>query len=693
MRKFLLAGFILVFIFNSLFSTEKESILSDKTIRALNNEISGERALDYIRHIALHKRDQASDEYHLAAEWVLKTAKTFGLSDVQIEKYPADGNIYYYMQKTRGGWDAEFAELWITEPQEEKLTSYASIPLSLANRSQSCDYMGQLVYIGDGTKPENYRHHKVKNKIVLAEGSASKVAEMAVDRHGALGVVHINQRFAHDEPDNVSRVRIFTKKKSFVFSLSHRRGEKLKARLLRGEKITVRGIVKASIHPGFYENVVATIPGTDLAKEEILLVAHLCHYKPGANDNGSGSAALLEIGRTLTRLIKEGKISRPKRTIRFLWVPEMSGSIAYAAKHPDIMGRMIAGINFDMVGQYLNKNNSTFYLNCTPHSQPHYINDLFTNIVEYIGRNSVESLSGNQEYAPAILSLSGSRDSLRYRISPYTGGSDQYIFNDGLLNVPTVFLFVWPDRYYHTSGDKPEICDPTQLKRSSYIGAAALTVLMDDCPDKSRRLAVEVSNRANSRITSEIKRAMNLIEHSTKSSLHTANKEGINFINQIYKRETATLKSLKNYSRRDQAVDGYINGLITKLAQQKRISKLNLKAFYTLICKTRNILPQGVRTTNAERAAMSTIPIRIKSLKGPPDNNYLKEKLKGKEVDMDHPIHKVDSRYRYEILNFVDGKNTLMDIRNAVSAEYQPIPVQWVKQYLELLQKAGIIKM
>jgi hypothetical protein len=684
----------LIFCIVLLYSQDKGVLLSEKVIRALDNEISGERAQDYIRHISQYKRDQASDEYNIAAEWVAKQVKKFGLSNVHIEKYPADGKVYYYMQKSRGGWDAEFAELWIIEPQEEKLTSYADIPVSLANRSQSCDVTGELIYLGDGTKPEDYKGVDIKGKIVLVEGSASRAVQLAVDEFGAHGVVHINQRFAHDEPDNVSRVRIFTKKKTFVFGLSHRRGEQLKGRLKRGEKIIVRGIVKANIHPGHYTNVVATIPGTDLAKEEILLVAHLCHYKPGANDNASGSACLMEIGRALVRLIEAGKIKKPKRTIRFLWVPEMSGSIAYAAKHPDIIKRMVAGINFDMVGQYLNKNNSTFYMNRTPHSQPHYINDLLTNIVEYIGKNSVEQLSGTSQYAPAILSLSGSRDALRYRISEYVGGSDQWIFNDSLLAVPCVFLFVWPDRYYHTSGDKPEICDPTQLKRSSFVGAAALTYLMDDCSTKARKLAMEIYIRASIRIARQVKRACSLMDNSEVSSIHESYKEGVNFIQHVSRCEIKTLKSLKLYSPKDKTVNSLIADLISNIKQKHARSHQDVDDFYAFLCRLNKIQTKKIRLTPAEQKAQAIVPVRNANLKGPLGREFLKDKFKNSQVAKRNlELDQRDSRLKYEILNYVNGQNSLLDIRNAVSAEYSPVPLEWVKEYMMLLKEAGILKM
>jgi len=669
------------------------SILPEETIRALNNELSGERAQDYIRHIAHYSRLQPSRGYTESAKWLAEAAKEAGLSDVNIERYPSDGEKYYYMYGTSPAWDVEFAELWIIEPREEKLTSYADIPTSLAITSQSCDVKGELIYVGNGTDTDDYRKVNVKDKVVLADGSIGTVASLAVDRYGALGVVTINQRFSYDEPDNVSSIRIRTETPTFGFGLSHRRGDELKNRLLNGEKITVRAIVKTDIHPYFYENVVATIPGSDLAEEELLLTAHLCHYKPGANDNGSGSACLLEIGRALRRLIDEGKIKQPKRTIRFLWVPEMSGSIAYAATHPEIVDRMVASINLDMVGQYLNDNNSTFFLHCTPHSQPHYINDLLINLTEFVAAHNVQSLMNRGGFSYPVYSFSGSRDAFRYRVFEYVGGSDQWIFNDGLLGVPSMFFLVWPDRYYHTSGDKPEICDPTQLKRSSFLGAATMVYMMDDCPHKARRLAGEILLRAQSRITKEIKRSFDFINNSSSSDIHKNYKEALNFVEQAYKREIATLESVKSYSHRDDEVDRYVDGLIEGTEKTKENSRREVKDFYTLSCDTRKILPREVVFTNEEREALSIIPVRNPHLKGPLGREYLQEKLRGSGINLDLPVFRMDSRITYEILNFTNGKNSLLDIRNAVSAEYEPVPLPWVKEFLELLAKAGIVKM
>jgi len=690
-RTILFPFFIGLFVFMPARAAAQttEPLLSREELRALNNEISGERAQDYIRDIARFHRLQPSRAYSQAAEWVAEKARVLGFSDIRIEKYPADGETTYFMYDSSPAWDVEFAELWIVEPKEEKLAGFEEIPLSVAIGSSACDQSGQLVYVGEGTSPEDYEKTDVKGKVVLASGPIGAAAGLAVDRFGALGVVTINQRFADDEPDNIGSLRINTKTPSFGFGLSHRRGNELRDRLLRGEKFTVRARVKAETHPYFYENVIAAIPGTDLAAGEVLLTAHLCHNKPGANDNASGSACLLEVGRALRRLIDEGKIPPPKRTIRFLWVPEMSGSIAYVSRHPEVSEQTIAGINLDMVGQYLNKNNSTFFLHLTPYSRPHFINDLLSNLTEFVTENNTQALMS--ESAFAVYSLSGSRDAFRSRIMGYTGGSDQVIFNDSLIAVPFAFFLVWPDRYYHTSGDQPEQCDPTQLKRSSLLAAAATVFLMDDSPDRARRLAGEAGARAEARLAGELKRGFDLINASADAAIHGAYKEAVNGMNRALDREGTALDSIKQYSEGAEDIDGYCQASVAKLKSEQALRLKDLETYYTLSCQARKIPPQRPALTAEEERAARIVPRREAALKGPVGWGFLREKLKESPPALNLPDLRQTGLITYEVLNFVDGKNSLLDIRNAVSAEFGPVPLQWVEDYIRLLARAGVV--
>lgn len=689
--KRLVLSLVLFSLFPQILKSQTvESIFSEELLRAINNEISGELAQEYIRYIGHWQRLQPSKGHALAAEWVAEKAREIGFSEVQVEKYLADGKKHYYMTQSELAWDVEYADLWIIEPVKEKLTSYAEIATSLAITSQTCDVEAELVYADRGTAAADYAGMDVKGKVVLATGSPRTVGRLAIDELGALGIIVM--RRANDDPDIVSASRITVETPSFGFALSHRAGVRLRDRLLSGEKIKVRARVKAEVHPGYYENVIATIPGTDLADEEVVLTAHICHLKPGANDNASGCAALLEIGRTFVKLIDEGILKKPKRTIRFLWVPEMTGSIAYAATHPDVVEKMVCGINLDMVGQYLNSNNSTFFLHFTPHSQWHYVNEVLANITELVATHNVRALSRTRGFSLPVYSLSGSRDAFRYRIRGYSGGSDQTIFNDGAIGVPFAFLLVWPDRYYHTSGDKPEICDPTQLKRSSFIAAAATSFLVDDCPVKSSKLAYEVYSKGRNRIVDEEKRCIYFLNRSEATTVHSDFKETVNFIDQAYLREAASIQNVKTYSQRDSGTDLYIDDLIQKLAKEKPSSYRNIEDHYQKICREFEIAPQKPGLTDEEVAAKNIVPERNPDLKGPLGRTYLRNRLAESGRDANLPIFSASSYTSYEAFNLINGKNSLLDIRNIVSAEFEPIPVSWVKDFVELLQEADIVK-
>jgi carboxypeptidase Q len=89
---------------------------------------------------------------------------------------------------------------------------------------------------------------------------------------------------------------------------------------------------------GMERNVLAEIPGTDLADEIVMFGAHFdsWHAGTGATDNGAGSVVMLEAARIIQEAIKETGV-RPRRTLRIaLWSGEeqgLLGSRGYVGHH------------------------------------------------------------------------------------------------------------------------------------------------------------------------------------------------------------------------------------------------------------------------------------------------------------------------------------------------------------------------
>ena len=224
-----------------------------------------------------------------------------------------------------------------------------------------------------------------------------------------------------------------------------------------------------------------------------------------------------------------------------------------------------------------------------------------------------------------------------------------------------------------------------------FRSAAAAYFLADDCPHKARRLAGEMFARAGERIARETRRCFTLLNRSDKDDLHESYKEAVNFIDQIFRREAAALASLKEYSGRDSEVDAWLDDMLPRIAARKPARIKEVEDFYRLSCGIRGLKPQKPVVTADEMAAARIVPKRNDALRGPFSSSYLREKL-GADVSLDLPIFRMDGRMTYEILNFIDGKNNLLEIRNAVSAEYGPVPVTWVKDFVDLLRLADIVQ-
>src|SRR5579862_4074128 len=366
-------------------SAQKPPLLPEQTVAALSNELSGEIAKRNLEGITRFHRQRGSQGFHSAAEIVAERARAYGLTDVQILKFPADGKIYYGTQRSRPPWDAEFAELWeLTNGQPAvKIASYEAEPVTLAEDSESADVTASLIDVGDGTKESDYAGKNVKGQIVLVAAQPGAVQDLAAGKFGAAGIISYaqNQKTAWSgEDENLIRwghLESFSPNKTFAFMFSLKTARAYQARLAAGEKIQLHATVKAGQHSGFTEVVTATIPGadSDVKNEEIAFSCHLDHQRPGANDNASGCVTILEVARTLQRLISEKKIDPPARSLRFIWPPEVEGTITLLNAQPEFAQRIKAVIHMDMVAGNENTK-SVFHVTRGPLSLPSFVYDV-----------------------------------------------------------------------------------------------------------------------------------------------------------------------------------------------------------------------------------------------------------------------------------------------------------------------------
>jgi hypothetical protein len=459
----------------------RQGTLLDPAVRALlSEELSGEIAKEHVIAITRHHRIQGSRGYHAAAEWVLAKLREYGFDEAHawIETYPSDGKIHYQTWQSPSGWDIESAELRMLAPREERIVGFPEIAMSVVTYSNAGDVTAELVWVGDGTRASDYAEKDVQGKFVLATGYGGSVHRLAVLGHGAAAVVcYLDDERAAEHPDMLQYTGMWPRpdelaRTTFGFNLTNRQGEELRGLLESGERVVLRGrVAGVGLEPYAMSVVVARIDGGSRPEEELLFSAHLDHPKESANDNASGSGAILDVARGLRRLIDAGRLSAPGRTLRFLWVPEWFGTMAYLDGHEEVLGRaraegragsVLACANLDMVGEDLEKLHSRLILTRTPLSVASALDAVFADMAAMVDALDVRTPRGG-------------RSSFHWRQVPFSGGSDHMMFLD--RGIPSVMLSHDPDYTHHTSEDTPDKVDPVELERCELVAAGALWYL------------------------------------------------------------------------------------------------------------------------------------------------------------------------------------------------------------------------
>lgn len=196
------------------------------------------------------------------------------------------------------------------------------------------------------------------------------------------------------------------------------------------------------------ENVLAYIEGSEKSEEIIVISAHLDHVGVekgaiynGADDDGSGTVAILEIAEAFQRAQMEG--NGPKRSILFLHVTgEEKGLLGsrYYTENPIFpLANTIANLNIDMIGRIDERHQEN----------PNYIyligSDKLSSELHVISEET------NKKYIQMDLDYKYNDDNDPNR---FYYRSDHYNF--AKVNIPIIFYFNGTHEDYHRPTDTPD---------------------------------------------------------------------------------------------------------------------------------------------------------------------------------------------------------------------------------------------
>jgi hypothetical protein len=286
-----------------------------------------------------------SPAYNRSAEWAAEQFRAMGISNVKLEPFTIPN-----------GWERGYARGRMVAPVERHLFIES---LGWAPSTPAGGVRGELVKIGDIDADKiKAQAGQLKGRLVMLdlaaifahgfEGFAKIPAALQAFKDAGVGAVvvgdfennNVLNAFSFDWGAHVSPLPV---------AQIGKEDAQLIDRLMRSGAVTIEFEYQNRVTgPTQVNNVIAEIPGRDKADEWLIIGAHLdsWDYGTGAQDNGSGTAMVMEAARAIAAMGRA-----PRRTIRFaLWGGEeqgLLGSAAYVRAHRAELGKCVAVLNTD----------------------------------------------------------------------------------------------------------------------------------------------------------------------------------------------------------------------------------------------------------------------------------------------------------------------------------------------------------
>lgn len=659
-------------------------------IKKINKAISGDRMLDRIREISCYHRIQASEGYRAAAIHCRKILQEDGIRS-EILSYPARNEQRYLTMKVFQEWRCRKAYCNLIFPNKETIADYSEDNLSIIQKSYACDYRNtpvDIVLLDQGCDKSAYEGLDLAGKIIFVRDSFNLYLDWAIEKGGAIGIItdHIAEvqggRTRYDLLD-IKKYNTFwwTKDnneiKPFGFVLTPREGDKLAKLCLKMRKEKdkdstkppypqVNCFVDSDFYDGTFENVCATLESE--SSEEILITAHLCHPRSSANDNASGVTAAMEVLKVIKDLIENGELPPLKRRIRILLIPEYTGIYAYLESIGADRSKIKAGINLDMVGGKQEKGYGPLTLSGLPRSTPSFVMDLATLILDEL-KKEVPGFSPGS-LVPMFNSAT----------VEFTGGSDNFILSDPAVGIPTPMLGQWPDMYYHTSGDTPEVISTHILSKSASIAAVYaytlatlsekdLPIIFGKAYVRMQEELTELQNRAIRGELSFLKLAEEFAHYADyyvkacEDYIRFFNGEDLLSINRMISLETDRIRHSAN---------DMLSHFCTMNGVKPIDKSFQFEAKYMYIPRRKYISPINQLTEYTEASKV------------------LKEALE--QYIKNYRIQFSDSSYAELLIQYyIDGKRTAAEIAKNVIMDCRNGDEETVHQYIQLLLKLDLV--
>ncbi len=405
--------------------------------RLLGQLVSARRVYFVAKRITLYNRIQGSQDLLDIVE---------ELEGLLVDEAPdiVETNLFRYTGRSGPSW-LPLPVSWnpfdaVIEAGAETIT-FSQHPTLIAAHSPPSEgwISGRVERVEDPLDPASYEG--VSDKILVIETNHRLAYRLAAEA-GAPAVILARKTSG---PNSYPYIGLFlTEEEASKYSTPAVTMPLERARALEGKSIRLK--IDADIGgPGRLPVLIAWVG--DKKGPGPMILGHICHPMPGANDNASGAAASLEAFLAVAQAIEHGTVDPGDSTIRLMLMPEFTGTILGLEGWMSDIG--VTAYNLDMVGAGEHAGVEKARAYAPPPAVPlRRAYDYFI-----VAQRVVEGAA---------------------RPHYYMFGSD----HDAFLSYgkPSLMVNQWPDPNYHSDTDDTNNLDPNRLAATALEAAIAATL-------------------------------------------------------------------------------------------------------------------------------------------------------------------------------------------------------------------------
>jgi hypothetical protein len=335
---------------------------------------------------------------------------------------------------------------------------------------------------------------------------------------------------------------------------------------------------------------------------------------------------------------------------------------------PEMVPHIRAVIHMDMVGGG-EVTKSIFHVTRAPASLPTFINDVAEAFGEFVNEQSYEfAATGHAAYP--LVAPEGSKQALLAQFSEFTPGSDHDVYEEGSYRIPAIYLNDWPDRYIHTNFDAAANIDPTKLLRAAFIGGASGYFLASLDANVAASIVIHLE-------TGGLRRRAVLLRRWSELLAMGEMREMVKLA-QVHREYE--LELFRSFER-----------MVPSGVSMEPFGQMFAKSFDEMFGPYEPVAPAtGDAALVFQRNPEPKGPMAVFGSDYFVDH-YGADRARALKLLNYEGLRGGGGDYAYEVLNFVDGKRNAQGIRDSVAAEYGPVPLAMVVEYLRALETAGIL--